>query len=211
MIRHLSLDLWNTLIGPQPAYRRERASTLAHTLGISPELAELRYTWAKNVVRARTPKRLVGICATLLGTESGAADLARRLESLFLENVRGPAPLVVSRLSKLNDNGITLSVATNVGVMESHVLGPWILTWQPKIAFYTADDEVGYSKPDRRFFEHMMEQARLLDPGIKANEMLHIGDDPHCDYHGALRAQLRALLVSGVHETPHALDIVGRL
>ena len=46
----------------------------------------------------------------------------------------------------------------------------------------------GVAKPDPRIFRHMLEAA-----GVGADEVLHIGDDPHADVDGARRAGLQAV------------------
>jgi putative hydrolase of the HAD superfamily len=46
----------------------------------------------------------------------------------------------------------------------------------------------GASKPDARIFAHLVRAA-----GVEAAEVLHIGDDPHADVHGARAAGMQAL------------------
>jgi FMN hydrolase / 5-amino-6-(5-phospho-D-ribitylamino)uracil phosphatase len=46
----------------------------------------------------------------------------------------------------------------------------------------------GASKPDARIFAHLLRVA-----GVEAGEVLHIGDDPHADVHGATAAGMQAV------------------
>jgi FMN hydrolase / 5-amino-6-(5-phospho-D-ribitylamino)uracil phosphatase len=45
----------------------------------------------------------------------------------------------------------------------------------------------GAAKPDVRIFLHLLEQAR-----VEAQQVLHIGDDPHADVVGAMQAGMQA-------------------
>ncbi len=45
----------------------------------------------------------------------------------------------------------------------------------------------GAAKPDARIFAHLAELA-----GVAPGQVLHIGDDPHCDVVGAMRAGMQA-------------------
>jgi putative hydrolase of the HAD superfamily len=47
--------------------------------------------------------------------------------------------------------------------------------------------EAGAAKPDARIFLHLLNQAR-----VEAQQVLHIGDDPHADVVGAMHAGLQA-------------------
>lgn len=46
----------------------------------------------------------------------------------------------------------------------------------------------GASKPDARIFAHLLRAA-----GVDAGQVLHIGDDPHADVHGATAAGMQAV------------------
>jgi HAD superfamily hydrolase (TIGR01509 family) len=46
----------------------------------------------------------------------------------------------------------------------------------------------GAAKPDARIFRHLLEAA-----GVEAAQVLHIGDDPHADVHGAMTAGMQAI------------------
>ena len=45
----------------------------------------------------------------------------------------------------------------------------------------------GAAKPDARIFSHLVRMA-----GVAPHQVLHIGDDPHCDVAGAMRAGMQA-------------------
>jgi putative hydrolase of the HAD superfamily len=46
----------------------------------------------------------------------------------------------------------------------------------------------GAAKPDPRIFRHLLESA-----GVEARQVVHIGDDPHADVHGARAAGMQAV------------------
>jgi FMN hydrolase / 5-amino-6-(5-phospho-D-ribitylamino)uracil phosphatase len=46
----------------------------------------------------------------------------------------------------------------------------------------------GAAKPDVRIFRHLLKVA-----GVEAAQVLHIGDDPHADVHGAIAAGIQAI------------------
>jgi len=62
--------------------------------------------------------------------------------------------------------------------------------------------EAGAAKPDRRIFEILLERA-----GLRADEMVYVGDDPHADVEGARRAGLHAVWVDRFSRAwPDSLD-----
>jgi len=55
-------------------------------------------------------------------------------------------------------------------------------------------NDLGVSKPSREIFEHAAEQL-----GLFPAEILHVGDDLHCDWDGAVYAGMQAMLVGKGH------------
>jgi putative hydrolase of the HAD superfamily len=46
----------------------------------------------------------------------------------------------------------------------------------------------GAAKPDARIFVHLLRAA-----GVEPDQVLHVGDDPHADVHGATAAGMQAV------------------
>ncbi len=73
--------------------------------------------------------------------------------------------------------------------------------------------EVGFSKPDPRIFQHTLQRLNLAP-----HEVLHIGDDVHTDIHGARGVEMPCVWVnreghawSGSGESPQSVKDLGEL
>ena len=91
--------------------------------------------------------------------------------------------------STLRQRGVTLGLASNydarlLSVIAGHPeLGPI----RDRVVISAA---VGYRKPAREFFEHVVQAA-----GCEAHEILFVGDDVENDYVGATAAGMKAVLL----------------
>ncbi|CAG9789012.1 unnamed protein product [Diatraea saccharalis] len=103
----------------------------------------------------------------------------------------------------------TLGVISNFDPRLNEILRNVKL--QSYFDFVLASYQVGYSKPDKRIFDHAIEQCKYL---VKPSEALHIGDDLHKDYEGAKSAGWHAILISNSHkpkESPESKHVFKNL
>ena len=91
-------------------------------------------------------------------------------------------------LERLRQAGITLAVASNANGVLGASLARLGLT--PYFDVICDSGLEGVEKPDRRFFEILLNRA-----GRSATETMHVGDLYHIDVIGARRAGIRPLLL----------------
>lgn len=95
---------------------------------------------------------------------------------------------VVPTLDALRERGYRLAIVSNWDLSLHRVLGMFELTNYFDVV--TASLEVGVEKPDRGIFDLTLKSMRT-----RADETLHVGDNPVDDLQGAREAGLRALLI----------------
>ena len=175
------------------AFRREEEKDAAVGLAVDP--ARERQRWSA-IVRS-----------VFHGT--GAADAS---DEVFAElwdyfaqsrawHVAPDAPAV---LSKFSQRGYVLGIASNFDSRLHRLLDS--LPELTPIAKRVLSSEVGWRKPDRRFFEAVMRSA-----GCPPRQILFVGDDPVSDYDAAKSAGLHAVLFDREGQVSAARRRVRRL
>lgn len=97
-------------------------------------------------------------------------------------------------LETLSNRGFRLAVASNNDTRARQVLKELHL-----LDFFEAlflSGEIGFEKPDPRFFEHIIEVT-----GVAAEQILHLGDSPRHDFEGARAVGMQAYLLSSFGHT----------
>jgi putative hydrolase of the HAD superfamily len=97
-------------------------------------------------------------------------------------------PEVAETLPILKNRGLTLDVISNfdsrlIGIMEGLGAARWF-------DHIFVSSRVGYAKPAQQIFA-----AALEHRGLEAGDALHVGDSRENDFHGALNAGLKSVLV----------------
>jgi putative hydrolase of the HAD superfamily len=98
-------------------------------------------------------------------------------------------PDVMETLNALHAKNIRLAIASNWDERLPSLLDAFDLTRHFEKRFISY--ELGFSKPDLRFFQHALTSMRA-DP----LECAHVGDDPEEDIKGAESAGMRAYLIN---------------
>ncbi|MDR2476067.1 MAG: HAD family hydrolase [Bacteroidales bacterium] len=213
-IKHISFDLWMTLIRSNPDFRRKRAEFIAEKFHLKNKnidnIIQLIVAEDKKFDHYNETKntKIPAICmytAILkemeISSSNALADDAEYLlnmsNELFLEY---PPTLLNSRipeiLATLQDSGLTLSIGSNTGFVEGNVLR--ILLQKMNIlqhfSFLVFSDEIKISKPAAEFYRHIWKNT-LLDK----SQILHVGDNPAIDYQGAVDFGFNALLLTDIN------------
>jgi putative hydrolase of the HAD superfamily len=99
-------------------------------------------------------------------------------------------PEQLSVVKKLRKLGIKQGIITNAKELRLDSQRRKIVTLglEPLFDVIVISGELGIHKPDRRIFDHT---AELL--GVKNEECLFVGDDPHSDIAGALGADMETV------------------
>jgi len=215
-IKHISFDVWNTLLIPNPSFATDRTDIISEFVNEDESVnaftigdVESRYTRLKkkldeDAIQGIKPKATVYNWLDLLKefrdgyyfVYDDAEELKNEVEKSFLQYPPTILDSTKQLLKVLRTNGYTVSIGSNTNFISGKILHPYIQEQTDYIFEYALfSGLIGYSKPDRQFFEQVHYWAtKECNPNIKYNEILHVGDHPICDIVGASTVGMRTML-----------------
>lgn len=202
-IRHVSLDVWRTLIMPNPEFYKALLRFLTAELSMPLADVEAAYREIKDGAdrdaemfgKGKTSIEVYDAFMIRLGRpQANWFELRRGIERLFAKYPPLVREDVKSALRAIQARGLGLSIASNTNfirgeAMHDIVLGTWGVAWD----FQTYSDQVGRAKPHPRFWKVVTERA-WAHSGAKPHEILHVGDHKVCDG-GCVSAHIQFALV----------------
>lgn len=222
MIKHISFDLWMTLIQSHPEFKLRRAQLIIDMFGIKSCQALEMDAYVRKVDKVFDRKNMISgqklsankmYCKVLQKvlpsgesvTEEKALELRLKSDELFLKY----SPVFLNEhipgiLSELKNKGYGINLSSNTGFIEGEILRP-VLEKMGIIHYFdflVFSDEINASKPSSHFFEVVHQGA-----GSRKDEILHVGDNPKADYMGAKSFGFDALLII---ENNYTLDDIKR-
>lgn len=211
MIKHISFDLWLTLIKSHPQFKRMRAELIAefyNTKGLTAHEVDIFIRNKDKEIDKQNESTGGKLPATLMYYKileytcpdseevlmQKAAELERQSNELFIYY----APILLNEnipaiLSELRQQGYTLNLGSNTGFIEADTLRVVLekLGILQYFSFCIFSDEVKASKPSPVFFQHILDNTNL-----SREEILHVGDNRLTDYEGANDFGFNALLLT---------------
>lgn len=213
--RHVSFDLWMTLVRSHPVFKGKRAAlfrTFFELEAYPPERVEAVFREtdllinAMNEVTGRNVHtfEMYLLCLHLLGRDIKLVHTDKLeqfyslSETLFFQYP--PLPLYNDThrlLSALHAQGITSSLLSNTGFIQGRTLRNLMkhLGWDVYFSFQLYSDETGYSKPSDIMFNRLLEAAGTLHTSLQPSQVWHLGDNPVADVQGAQQLGIKASLV----------------
>lgn len=216
MIKHISFDLWLTLIKSHPEFKKQRANFLRkefNPLGYS--LAEVFEIVQKT---DKVSDRINEINGRKLQTELMYNRILLKLgnkpevinDDLLVEIKTTCNQLFMNyqpeflnssirpMLDSLKAKGFDLNLSSNTGFIEGNVINETLknLNVFKCFNFSIYSDEINASKPSFHFFDKVYEQINF-----QKNEVIHIGDNYKADYEGALKYGFKALHIKNKQYT----------
>lgn len=218
MIKHVSFDVWNTLISANPEFAKARTQLLADFTDVDFSLAKHEYTKLKqkadnlserNGLALPTPTLVRILLGSLLPGEP-SQDLIRRyimsMNDLFIEHHPIMPQSVIDLIDELVSAGVTVSIGSNSNFISGKVMHPWInQAVGEKFSFGVYSDLVRVGKPSAAFFGHIIDEVRARRIEVRNTEILHVGDSDRCDRWGASEIGMNALLISDSNSTYNAV------
>ena len=213
-IKHISFDLWMTLIRTHPEYKRKRAELFCHFFSVD------------NLELVEKAIRKIDLMANHINETTGGNIDALELYMMVLQEVhpdwKSPGidtlqsfyaeteklfntylPLaaddsVTQALQMVSDSGITINILSNTGFIKGDMLRKAIeqLGWASYFMFTIFSDETGCSKPNIKMFQEVWNGVSKLNNAIEKSEVLHFGDNPFADVEGASKFGFSAALFS---------------
>lgn len=216
MIKHISFDLWLTLIKSHPEFKERRAIFLRKEFNpfgysakkimvivqsvdkVSDRLNEIN---GKKVTTERMYRRILQKLGYDPETVSTDVLNAIKLEVYDLFMKYQPGLLngsIQQMLHSLKNEGYSLNISSNTGYIEGTTIVATLknLNIFEYFEFCIFSDEIGRSKPSTGFFEKVFERT-----GLEKWEVLHVGDNLKADYEGALRYGFKALHINNQQYT----------
>jgi putative hydrolase of the HAD superfamily len=101
-------------------------------------------------------------------------------------------------LEKLKRSDVTFSLLSNTAFVKGRTLRKMFkgLGLEGLFAFELFSDEAGLSKPNRAFFQLMLDQVSQTRGPIPLEAIVHIGDNPVADEAGARAMGIPAILIN---------------
>jgi putative hydrolase of the HAD superfamily len=215
-VRHISFDVWNTLVSPNPAFSEARDALLSKAYGSSPERVRWVYKSLKNTLDmaaeqvgvARDTSKCFAILAEMFGHGAYAAEIQVDMEKLVEKHPPlAHDEIVVALRMMTRKSPVTLSIGSNTNFISGHLLSRLVLdTWDVPWAFKVFSDEQGVSKPNPSFFDAIATKVASLNPQITRHSIAHLGDNPVCDVQGAHEAGFTPIHVANPSLVPKALQ-----
>lgn len=213
-VKHISFDLWLTLIKSHSAFKRERSNLLKRYFNVQQEEETVYNTVTRFDRLFNTINETTGgnaetsaiILAILDALGVNTQQVTRgQLDGFYAEmetQFFNFPPVLLNDsipgcLQQLQQSGITISILSNTAFIKGVTLRKFLekAGLSTSFHFQLYSDELGYSKPNIKVFDAMLQAVNNIRPAEK-NEIIHIGDNPVADYQGALNAGIRAHIVN---------------
>lgn len=213
MIKHVSFDVWGTLISANPEYAKARTDLIAQAFTIDPAFVKTTYTKTKRIIdsMAETTGEALTTreCFDLLYENLEEGPFARglaledNLHALFLEHAPSVLDETKYQVSTLRSKGITCSIGSNSNFIPGSVMYPFLQReFDDAFSYGVFSDELRVAKPDAVFFTRvahkLMEVKKLED--LEHSSILHVGDNYICDGVGPRAAGMKYVILNDVSD-----------
>ncbi|QIG70781.1 putative dehalogenase hydrolase-like protein [Rhizobium phage RHph_I1_18] len=188
-IKHISLDVWNTLVKANPEYANARTKYLADRFRLDEEFVRQTYTKTKTWIDNFSEK--TGVAPSVEGNVlmlmnnlnvfTDPYEIISEFRLAFAENQPIVIPEALEFVKLMRKNKITLSIGSNSNFISGNLINPWLDKTFGGFQFHISSDEAGVAKPSSSFFARVWRQS----PAMSKDQIMHIGDNPMCDIFGA--------------------------
>lgn len=214
--KHISFDLWLTLIRSGKDFKKEKAKLFCSFFNLQEDADHVVKVFRETDLLVNRINETVGknvdafemymICLHKLGVDMSDLRL-EKLEEFYLLTeqlfFQHPPQLlnedIVPMLATLKARGYTINILSNTGYIKGRLLRKLMEATgvAEHMDFQIYSDEVAASKPSPFIFEHMYRQAKELYAGsLSKGQVMHIGDNKLTDVAGAKDFGINALLIN---------------
>jgi putative hydrolase of the HAD superfamily len=200
-IKHVSLDVWGTLIRSNPIFSKARNDYLIATY-LNPNTPFI-FKRVKARLDQQAEQYGIGLShhqaysvlhealkCKFTPRDVTPDDVYQNVSQLFSEHppeVIESAQVALNRLCWSDQGGYTVNISSNTNFIPGELMAKWLMrTFPAAIDFCVFSDELQVSKPSPSFFDTVMFGVQtMIDYDIRKEEILHIGDSTVCDVFGA--------------------------
>lgn len=187
MIKHISFDVWNTLITANPAYAEARTQVIANVGEVTQRKAGETYREVKKFLDKQAEGQVCGttadswhLLARVLGLKPGHGDMMKYYAEIeFLHYAPVFDVALAAQLVELSKT-FEMSIKSNTNFISGEVLAKAceFEDWDC-FDFMHFSDKFRLCKPDVLFFAHTLLSSE--DEDLDTSEVLHVGDNLICD------------------------------
>jgi putative hydrolase of the HAD superfamily len=213
-VRHVSFDLWLTLIRSNPVFKQKRDELLKAYFQIPHPIeaisAKIRvWDLRFNAINEASGKNIDSDELVLVILADLDCDLRKITPAVLQEYYKVMEELffrfhpvlyeekLIDYLGRLTTQGITLSLLSNTGFIKGSTLTKLldILEIGPLLKFQIYSDEVQFSKPSKEMYQLVVDHIKPFNT-IDASSILHIGDNHNADFLGAQSQGMQSALIN---------------
>ena len=217
--RHFSFDLWMTLIRSNPEFKIQRSIYFFEKLNSKKKSIEVinkifrQVDLLCNSINEKTGKNIDSdeMYLAVLYLINDGADSFKDIDfSQLYEEMIGLTlnyhPVFYSHetlevLQTMRETeGVSFSISSNTAFIKGATLREVLLNLGigDFFDFQLYSDEINYSKPNKLFFETLINKAIAIDPdrNLKFTEIIHIGDNENADIFGANNSGLSSYQIN---------------
>jgi len=189
--KHISFDVWKTLVTPSKEYSKLRDECISDHLKITPENAKALYGNVKRFldksaeignICMSTPNcwSLLEAMAKIKGTDLVA--LQSDVHDAFRKNLPTIYDEIIVSLQALKEDGYSIGIISNTNFVPGSVLRSSIFNeWNVFNDMLFSDEEL-IPKPNSEIFERMYANVKtIIGEDTKRSEIIHVGDNKICD------------------------------
>jgi putative hydrolase of the HAD superfamily len=222
--KHYSFDLWLTLIKSNPSFKKERALFFHKNFNSKKKnIDEIEKIFRQvdvicNSINEKTGKNIHAdeMYLMVVYLINDHADMFKDIDLDWLYQemdslVFDFLPIIFStetydildRIKQTQKS--TIGILSNTAFIQGKTLRKVLDTLQMAqyFDFQLYSDEAGLSKPNKSFFDIMIQTviSKHTPKAISMNEIIHIGDNPKADIEGGLIAGIRVLQINSNNYT----------
>ncbi len=222
--KHYSFDLWLTLIKSNPNFKKERALFFHKNFNSKKKnIEEVEKSFRQvdiicNSINEKTGKNIdadeMYLMVIYLINDSSDIFSDINLEYLYqeMENMvfnflpiiySNETPALLNRIKQTQKS--TIGILSNTAFIKGQTLRKVLEKLQiaQYFDFQLYSDEVGISKPNKSFFDIMIQTviSKHTQNAISMNEIIHIGDNPKADIEGGLMAGISVFQINSNNYT----------
>lgn len=221
--KHISFDLWLTLIKSHPEFKNKRNLLFKEYFNIDKPIDEVagiirKFDVLTNAINERICRNfhtyeIYYLMIDAMGVNIDEYNIEaldsfyKQTESLLMEY----KPVLLSNtipkmLFSLKEEGITSNILSNTAFIKGSSLRKIISHYglDDVFSFQAYSDETGFSKPGLEMYNHAYENILKIG-NIQKNEVLHVGDNHVSDYNGAKNFGFNAYLITN-NQNEHNLQ-----
>jgi putative hydrolase of the HAD superfamily len=219
--RHISFDLWLTLIKSNPQFKNKRDLLFKEYFAIDKSIEDIsavirKYDILTNTINEKVGRNFDTYEIYYLMLEALDVDIdaitTKELGAFYNHTedlLEEHKPILLSdtipeMLSSLKQEGITLNILSNTAFIKGSSLRKIMSHYGigDLFSFQAYSDETGFSKPGIGMYNYAYENILKIGD-IQKNEVLHVGDNPVSDYNGAMNFGFNAYLITNNHNEPN--------